>query len=207
MVEDESGSALTVPQKEAMLMVSQSNAGGAVGRLFRATKYQAGAKDIWLCAVTSSDQSAIAELVLDLEQEQFAGSVEEVFNELQNSHYPQLEHPFAVVARGFAVGFFILREKQAVPAWAHADVVTLHSFRVCRDHQNKGYGRAGIELAAGWIRQNRPSVTQLMLAVNTQNVLAKTIYFKCGFDDTGTTHSGPIGDQNILTYDLVRQNR
>ncbi|TIM99883.1 MAG: GNAT family N-acetyltransferase [Mesorhizobium sp.] len=187
-------------------MASQFNAGGAVGRLFRTTTNQAGAKDIWLCAVTASDRAAIAELVLDPEQEQFADPVDAVFNELQNSHHPQLEHPFAVVARGSAVGFFILREKQAVPAWAHDDVITLHSFRVCRNHQNKGYGRAGIELAIGWVRQNRPDVTGLMLAVNTRNLLAKTIYLKCGFVDTGTTHSGPIGDQHILAYDFLRQS-
>ncbi|RUX48353.1 GNAT family N-acetyltransferase [Mesorhizobium sp. M4A.F.Ca.ET.050.02.1.1] len=187
-------------------MASQFNAGGAVGRLLRTTTNQAGAKDIWLFAVTASDRVAIAELVLDLEQEQFADPVDAVFNELQNSHHPQLEHPFAVVARGSAVGFFILREKQAVPAWAHRDVITLHSFRVCRNHQNKGYGRAGIELAIGWVRQNRPDVTGLMLAVNTRNLLAKTIYLKCGFVDTGQTHSGPIGDQHILAYDLLCQS-
>ncbi|RWM06835.1 MAG: GNAT family N-acetyltransferase [Mesorhizobium sp.] len=187
-------------------MISQSNAGGAVGRLFRAPTNQICAKEISLCAVTASDRRAIAELVLDPEQEQFAGLVDAVFDELRNSHHPHLEHPFAIVAQGSAVGFFILREKQAVPVWAHREVITLHSFRVCRNHQNKGYGRAGMELAIGWVRQNRPNVTQLMLAVNTRNVLAKTIYLNSGFADTGTTLSGPIGDQHILTYDLLRQS-
>lgn len=57
-------------------------------------------------------------------------------------------------------------------------------------------------LAIAWVRQNRPDVKQLMLAVNTRNQVAKAVYLNCGFIDTGATFRGPIGEQQILSYDI-----
>jgi cysteine synthase A len=85
-------------------------------------------------------------------------------------------------------------------------VVTLHSFRICRAWQSKGYGRAGTTLAVAWVRQNRPEVEQLMLAVNTRNVVARAVYLNCGFIDTGATYRGPIGEQHILSCDIGRNS-
>ncbi|WP_292443321.1 GNAT family N-acetyltransferase [Mesorhizobium sp.] len=151
-----------------------------------------------------SDRAAIKKLALDPEQEQFAGSVDVIFDQLQNSRRPEFEHPFAIVALKKKVGFFILREKKALPEWAPGDVVTLHSFRICRACQGKGYGRAGADLAISWVRRERPDVRQLMLAVNTRNAPAKLAYLKAGFIDTGEIFHGPIGDQNILAAKIQR---
>lgn len=160
--------------------------------------------EISLRAVSISDRPAIKLLDLDPEQEPFAGSVDAIFDELQTSRYPDLEHPFAIVMGKEKVGFFVLREKQALPDWAPPHVVTLHSFRICRACQGKGYGRAGANMAMSWVQRERPSVRQLMLAVNTRNVLAKSVYLKSGFVDTGTIFRGPIGDQNILAAEITR---
>ena len=160
--------------------------------------------DIELRPVPISDRAAIRRLVLDPEQEQFAGFVDAIFDDLQNSRHPDLEHPFAIVARGMWIGFFILRERQALPDWAPRDVITMHSFRVCRTHQGKGYGRAGSDLAVAWVRHNRSDVRQLMLAVNVRNVVAKSVYLRAGFVDTGEVFQGPIGDQHIMTVDIPR---
>jgi GNAT superfamily N-acetyltransferase len=160
--------------------------------------------DIDLRPVSISDRAATRRLVLDPEQEQFAGSVDTIFDDLQNSRHPDLEHPFAIVALGMRIGFFILREKEALPDWAPRGVITMHSFRICRTHQGKGYGRAGSDLAISWVRQNRSDVRQLMLAVNARNGLARTVYLKSGFIDTGAIFRGPIGDQHILGFEVQR---
>lgn len=123
-------------------MKSQSGFGPNLRKITQPPASRARADDIRLCAVTASDRTAIAPLLLDPEQEPFAGSVDAIFDELQNSRHPDHEHPFTIVVQGETVGFFILREKQAVPAWAPQDVVTLHSFRICRARQGKGHGRA-----------------------------------------------------------------
>jgi RimJ/RimL family protein N-acetyltransferase len=157
-----------------------------------------------LHSVAISDRASIRSMVIDPEQEQFAGSVDAIFDQLQSSRHPESEHPFAIVDRGTRVGFFILREKHATPDWAPHDVVTLHSFRICRASQGQGFGRAGVELAISWIRQNRPNAKRLMLAVNALNMLAKAVYLNCGFIDTRTVVVGPIGKQHILAIDIAR---
>ncbi|UVK49502.1 GNAT family N-acetyltransferase (plasmid) [Mesorhizobium sp. AR07] len=162
--------------------------------------------EISLRPVTVADRGAIKKLVLDPEQELFAGSVDAIFNDLQNSRYPDMEHPFAIVVPKRRIGFFILREKQAAPDWALDGAFTLHSFRICRACQGKGYGRAGAALAISWVRQNRPDVRQLMLAVNERNGLAKSVYLNSGFVDTGEIFRGPIGDQHILSFQIYRHD-
>lgn len=158
---------------------------------------------ISLSPVTLSDRLAIKQLALDPDQEAFAGSVDAIFDELQGSPHPEMEHPFAIVADQTKVGFFVLREKQARPDWAPPAAVTLHSFRVCRGCQGKGYGQAGVNLAIAWIQRERPGVERLMLAVNTRNVLARSVYLKSGFVDTGEIFRGPIGSQHILAAEIL----
>ena len=157
---------------------------------------------IALRAVTALDRDEIRKLTLDPDQEQFAGLVDDVFDALQTSPHPKMEHPFAIVAGTRTVGFFVLREKRALPDWAPRDAVTLHSFRICQACQGMGYGRAGIALATSWVRDRRRDAPQLMLAVNARNVPAKALYRKSGFCDTGDIVHGPIGDQHILALRL-----
>ncbi|WP_342723898.1 GNAT family N-acetyltransferase [Bradyrhizobium sp. B097] len=153
-----------------------------------------------LKTLSRSNYAMVAHLEIEPEQEQFVDSLNLVFAQLRNSSHPELEHPFSIVFRHEVVGFFVLREKAALPEWAPSDVITLHSIRVGRAYQGNGYGKAATSLVADWISTNRASVNRLMLAVNARNVRARGAYLKSGFRDTGTTHPGPIGPQNILEY-------
>lgn len=155
-----------------------------------------------LQAVSRFDYVAVAHLELEPEQEQFAGPLDLVFSELLKSPRPELEHPFSIVVRDSIVGFFVLREKAALPAWAPPDVITLHSLRVGRAYQGNGYGKAATGLAVQWILTNRACIKRLMLGVNVLNVAARCAYLNSGFRDTGGTHLGPIGPQNILEYEI-----
>jgi cysteine synthase A len=157
-----------------------------------------------LRAVTVLDRGEIQQLTLDPEQEQFAGSVDAVFDALRESPHPRMEHPFAIVAGTQTVGFLVLREKLALPDWAPGGAVTLHSFRIHEARQGMGYGRAAVGLAISWVRARRRTVSQLMLAVNVRNTPAKALYLKSGFVDTGRIVHGPIGDQHILAFRLGR---
>lgn len=149
------------------------------------------------------DHSKVAHLQLEPEQEQFVDPLELSFSELRNSSILGLHHPFAIVTRNEIVGFFILREGAALPEWAPPQVFTLHSLRVGRGHQGNGYGRAAARLAAQWISANRPSIKRLLLGVNVRNVVARAVYLKAGFRDTGSTYEGPLGPQNIFELELV----
>ncbi|WP_198024894.1 GNAT family N-acetyltransferase [Bradyrhizobium sp. Cp5.3] len=153
-------------------------------------------------SLSRADYRLVAHLTLDREQEQFAGALDFVFSELRNSSRHELEHPFSVVVAGEIIGFFVLREREALPEWAPSDAVTLHSFRVSREHQGHGYGRSAVRLAAQWLSTNRPCIDRLMLSVNLRNIAARGAYLKWGFRDTGALCSGPIGPQNILEYEI-----
>lgn len=149
--------------------------------------------------VLPSERAAIKAVSLPPDQEQFAGSLDAVFDELQGSPSPADDHPFAILAAEDApVGFFVLRERASLPVWAPTGAVTLHSLRIARQQQGQGYGRASVELARAWIRQNRPQADRLMLAVNRRNHQAMAAYLGCGFIDTGIRVAGPVGEQLVL---------
>ncbi|WP_271596030.1 GNAT family N-acetyltransferase [Bradyrhizobium sp. CCBAU 25360] len=155
-----------------------------------------------LKSLSHFDYAEVAHLKVEPEQEDFVDSLDSVFSELRNSPRPGLEHAFSIVASDEIVGFFVLREGAALPEWAPVNVMTLHTLCVDRAHQGNGYGRAAIKLAARWVSTNRPNVNSLMLGVNVRNVTARAVYLKSGFRDTGATHYGPSGTQNILEHKI-----
>ncbi|MBP0596147.1 GNAT family N-acetyltransferase [Paraburkholderia sp. LEh10] len=153
--------------------------------------------------LSSADRATINHLTLHPEQEQFVSPFDLIFCKLRNSTCPEWVHPFSIVDCEQIIGFFVLREQAALPAWAPLGVVTLHSLRIDRSHQGNGYGRAAIELAAQWIQKNRPYSNRLMLGVNVRNTKAKEVYLKIGFRDTGATCCGSSGLQKILEYRIT----
>lgn len=155
-----------------------------------------------LKAIPYFDCAAVAHLTLEPEQEQFAGSLDCVFSELRESSRSDLEHPFSIVVRGEIVGFFVLRERAALPEWAPPDVITWHSLRIGKPYQGNGYGKKAFELVAQWICTNRPHISRVMFAVNARNLKARSAFLKVGSRDTGATYRGPIGPQNIFEYKI-----
>ncbi|NGN43509.1 GNAT family N-acetyltransferase [Mesorhizobium sp. CGMCC 1.15528] len=155
-----------------------------------------------------SDWHLVASIELDAEQERFAGGdMDAIFLALQTSNFSEALHPFAIVADADVVGFYVLREGPALPAWASKDAVTLHSFRVSRSQQGKGYGTVGLKLAARWIAANRPEIQQLMLTVNADNPDASALYLHCGFRATGVIFKGRIGQERVLACEIDALSR
>ncbi|WP_370650468.1 pyridoxal-phosphate dependent enzyme [Neorhizobium galegae] len=158
--------------------------------------------EVGLQKLTAFDYQKVSHLDLDPEQERYVDPLELSFSELESNFAPKSHHPFAIIACGEAVGFFILREGAALPEWAPPGVCTLHSLRVGREYQGKGYGIAATRLAIEWLKTNRPCIKRLMLGVNVRNVTARLVYMKAGFQDTGGRYEGPCGPQDILRFDL-----
>ncbi|MGY5795537.1 pyridoxal-phosphate dependent enzyme len=152
--------------------------------------------------LTHIDITAVNHLQLEPEQGQFVDPLYVVFLELRNSLHPEYEHPFAVTIRNEIVGFFVLREKAALPEWAPPDAVTLHNLRIGVTYQGNGYGKAVTGLAVRWISANRRSINRLMLAVNERNVTARHVYLGSGFRETGIIYCGSAGLQDILEYKI-----
>jgi len=140
---------------------------------------------------------------LDPEQENFAGGpIEKVLHGLRTGPHQDARHPFAIYIDDEIIGFLALREGLALPVWAYKNAMTLHSFRVTKSMQGKGYGTAALRLAACWIGSNRPDVRHLMLTVNAENPQASALYLRCGFRNTGTIFQGRIGRERVLCCDI-----
>ncbi|CAD6563298.1 pyridoxal-phosphate dependent enzyme [Paraburkholderia sabiae] len=160
-------------------------------------------QDAKLIFLTRFDSASVAHLQLKAEQTHFVDSLYTVFRELQTSSLDENEHPCSVAVGDKIVGFFVLREKAALPDWAPSDSVTVHSFRIDQLYQGNGYGKAAAGLIADWVLSNRRHVNRLMLAVNRSNVIAKQTYLSSGFYETGINYCGATGYQDILEYKLM----
>lgn len=146
-----------------------------------------------------TEQRVVDAIKLDAEQQRFAGgSIDDIFRALNDSKYPDALHPFCLVADQQAVGFLVLREGAARPAWALKNTISLHSFRVSKPFQGRGFGADALRLAGRWISVKRPAVTQMMLTVNADNPAASALYLRCGFQPTGTIFQGRIGRERVL---------
>lgn len=163
---------------------------------------------IWLKPLALSEQHIVDAIELDADQQRFAGgSIADIFKALRASAFPQFLHPFAVVAGEQIVGFLVLRERDALPTWAHQDSITLHSFRISAPFQHKGFGGTALTLAASWIRTNRPAVSFIMLTVNADNPGADALYLRCGFQPTGAIFQGRIGRERVLRCPVRKLSR
>lgn len=151
-----------------------------------------------------SDEHLVATVYLDEGQREFSGGhTHEIFDRLRSNPYPSALHPFIVIHDESAIGFFVLKEAPALPAWALPDVMTLHNFRVGSQFQRRGFGAATVRKAAQWVADNRPSISQLMLSVNAENEPAFILYQSCGFHPIGTLFEGRIGPERIMVGEIA----
>lgn len=155
--------------------------------------------ELHLREVPLSDEQFVTAIYLDEDQQEFSGGdIWELFDRLRSIPHPEAVHPFIVAHDDSAIGFCVLREEPALPAWALPDVMTLHNFRIGRQFQRRGYGTAAVRTAARWVAENRPAVSLLMLSVNVENEPATSLYQSCGFRLTGATFDGRIGCERIM---------
>jgi len=160
--------------------------------------------DIDLKLLGPNDWHFVTTIELDPEQEDFAGgTIEKVLHGLRTGSHQDSRHPFAICLGDEIIGFLALREGPALPMWAYKNTMTLHSFRVTKSMQSRGYGTAALVLAARWIGANRPNVKHLMLTVNAENPQADVLYLRCGFRNTGTLFQGRIGKERVLVCDVT----
>jgi cysteine synthase A len=113
-----------------------------------------------------------------------------------------MQHAFAIVEDEQAVGFFVLKERLALPVWASDGAITLHNFSIARQFQGNGYGRHGLILATQWCAKNRPEAKYMELAVNVRNAAAIQLYISFGYVDSGRRIEGPLGELEVLTYPM-----
>lgn len=95
------------------------------------------------------------------------------------------KHPILVLDGDKMVGFFILQTGDAILNYGsnpHAILLRAHS--IDKRYLKKGYGKASIEKLPSFINEHFPSITEIILLIDHDNISGQMMYVKSGFKDT-----------------------
>lgn len=134
------------------------------------------------------------------EQEAWSGAAAQT---LPAAEADPRRHPYAILDEdGQATGFFVL-DTTPSPADPSADLV-LRSFFVDRAHQRRGLAGRALAALPGLIARELPGARSVVLTVNVRNQVARRLYLRHGFVDTGRRYlGGSAGPQHVLRLALA----
>lgn len=112
-------------------------------------------------------------------------------------------YPIIIEQNGVAVGFFILHDWEGVKKYGkNRYAMLLRSYSIDSRYQGKGIAKQSLKILPTFMKENFPSITEVVLAVNKQNRHAQYVYKKCGFKDKGLRVMGRKGEQFVLHRDI-----
>lgn len=99
--------------------------------------------------------------------------------------------------------FFILHEKEGVyPYSDNKQAILLRSFSTDSKHQGKGFAKMALNLLPDYIRNTFISINEIVLAVNSVNTSAISLYKKSGFIDTTRRIKTDYGSLIVLSQTI-----
>lgn len=149
-------------------------------------------------------EGAYAEQVerLSVHQEQlpYVGRMDEILANVNAYVDPHL-----VIEQDRVVGFFLIdRHYYQYHTFASKNSVGVRAFFIDRQYQGKGLGLSAMLALPNYIRRNYPSINDVFLTVNCQNVNGYKCYIKANFDDTGELYQGgSAGPQHVMRLKLI----
>lgn len=112
------------------------------------------------------------------------------------------QHPFVILEQEQAAGFFVLDQTPS-PAEPTANLV-LRSFFIDRAHQRRGVAGRALAALPELLEQELPGATTVVLTVNVRNPVARRLYLRHEFADTGRLYrGGSAGPQHVLLLALT----
>ena len=78
----------------------------------------------------------------------------------------------------------------------------VRSLSINPKHQGKGYGKIAMLLVDSFVKENFPTIDELVLAVNFKNKSAYNLYLKVGYTDDGSQREWLSGPQHLLKKQL-----
>ncbi|PIF44423.1 acetyltransferase (GNAT) family protein [Chryseobacterium sp. 52] len=140
--------------------------------------------------------------ILDEEQQKYTSGAEKALQRIKDRNDSQ----------GFAVtvfkdeepaGFFVLdfgEDKFELTENEHS--VLLRSLSVNPELQGRGIGKAAMQKADDFVREQFPDCDEIVLAVNQKNLSAYHIYLKTEYVYEGKTIIGRSGPQYVMSKKL-----
>lgn len=131
-------------------------------------------------------REAVLALAPTAEQEPWSGAAVQT---LPAAEADPRRHPFVILdEQGKPTGFFVLDESPS-PAYPSADLV-LRAFFVDQAHQRRGVGGRALAALPGLVTRELPGARTVVLTVNVRNQVARQLYLRHGFTDTGELYLG-----------------
>ena len=97
--------------------------------------------------------------------------------------------PLAIYARDTLVGFLMYALDRDDGNW------WIYRLMIDEKHQRRGYGRAALQQTVDRIRRE-PGCTKIVISINPDNTVARTLYRELGFVETGQK----IGGEDVLCF-------
>ncbi|KAB2332110.1 GNAT family N-acetyltransferase [Cytobacillus depressus] len=145
-------------------------------------------------------KSEIEKYVLSNEQLQFTGKPLDC---IELSEEDSDRHSILAFENNEFVTFFVLHENEGVkPYSGNCKAILLRAFSTSYHHQGRGYAKRALMLLPEFVRTEFPAINEIVLAVNVQNLAAKSLYQKRGFIDEGVRKMGKKGELIIMSYYL-----
>ncbi|WP_300072620.1 GNAT family N-acetyltransferase [uncultured Ruegeria sp.] len=160
------------------------------------------ALEIMNCAELDEAQLAkLRGLRVTQEQAEFGGTFPDSLEAILSSVDGSVQG-FCFLEKDEPIGIVVLRHAPATADWVPGDAVSLHGFKIDKNWQGKGYGRAAFRLAVEAAARSWPEATQLVLAVDAENTAALAVYRGYGMADSGPIYAGRIGKEHRLSKAL-----
>lgn len=133
--------------------------------------------------INKSNYSECLSLRVSDKQKSFVAS--NVYSLAQAWVYKDTAYPFAIYADKTMVGFVMMGY------YTDKNIYTIWRFMIDERYQKKGYGKAALQLAIGYLHREH-GVKDIFLSYEPGNNVAERLYSSAGFKKTGEVDGGEI---------------
>ncbi|PEB56503.1 GNAT family N-acetyltransferase [Bacillus pseudomycoides] len=145
-------------------------------------------------------EKQVESYVLTEEQLQFTGIPKKC---VELSKADADRHSILFFVNNELVTFFVLHENEGVKPYSeNPKAILLRAFSTDYYYQGKGYAKQSLLLLPEFVRKKYPHISEIVLAVNVNNITAQSLYKKCGFIDEGVRKIGKKGELIIMSLYL-----
>ncbi|WP_413533879.1 GNAT family N-acetyltransferase [Empedobacter brevis] len=111
--------------------------------------------------------------------------------------------PITILLNDKPIGFFVLDYgDDKLELTKNENSLLVRSLSVNPIYQGKGYGKIAMKLLDNFVKENFPTINELVLAVNVKNKSAYDLYLKTGYVDDGSQREWYNGLQHLLKKKL-----
>jgi len=145
-----------------------------------------------LTTLLYSEVEALGKLEISEWQEIKGGSFTESIEAWQSGEADQILG-LVFLLENQLVGMTLFKRPPLSPSWVSPEAATIHGLKISTSQQGQGFGHKAFALAIHKLKEEWPSITKLMLAVDADNTAAIAVYRAYGMIEYEPICEGPNG--------------